>query len=480
MTRIFSKIKNIPQNLKATIVFAIASFATTGINYLTTPIFVRLLSQSEYGMVSIYNSVYSIVSTVATLTLSRPGVLTVGLYEHSEERWKYLSGMLGVIAVSSVAVFALMAITWPLLGSYINLPFSLVCLMLATCFLQPAMTFWTYKNRYEQSYKTTFWVTVGTALLAQVVSIFAVYYCKENTNFDLTSVRLWSAAAINLSAAGVLYVYICCKGKRFINVSLWKKSVVFALPLIPHYLGFAFLNGTDKIMIGTMISEEKAGIYSLASIVSMVSSLVWQALCVSITPFMYSCLGSKRFKNIQKNIYPLLVFIAVCCALISLAAPEIIWIFSTSEYAEAMYIIPSIAAGVFMHILYDVFSNVAFFHKKSVWIMVATVTAALVNVVLNYICIRRFGYLAAGYTTLASYSLLAMLHYAISRKVEREKIFDLKKCIMLSALVIVACMLCIPLYRLTLVRYVLIAGVAAAVVIKRNYFIDAIAHMGVK
>ena len=73
-----------------------------------------------------------------------------------------------------------------------------------------------------------------------------------------------------------------------------------------------------------------------------------------------------------------------------------------------------------------------------------------------------------------------MLHYAISRKVEREKIFDLKKCIMLSALVIVACMLCIPLYRLTLVRYVLIAGVAAAVVIKRNYFIDAIAHMGVK
>ena len=39
MKALWNKFKNMPQSLKATLVFAIASFATSGINYLTTPIF---------------------------------------------------------------------------------------------------------------------------------------------------------------------------------------------------------------------------------------------------------------------------------------------------------------------------------------------------------------------------------------------------------------------------------------------------------
>ena len=61
MKAILKKFQNMPESLKATLVFAIASFATSGINYLTTPIFTRLLSGEEYGVVSTYNSCYAIV-----------------------------------------------------------------------------------------------------------------------------------------------------------------------------------------------------------------------------------------------------------------------------------------------------------------------------------------------------------------------------------------------------------------------------------
>lgn len=479
MTKLLMKIKNMSENLKATIVFSIASFATTGINYLTTPIFTRVLTQSEYGIISIYNSLYAVVSVVATMTLSRPGVLTVGLYEHAENRWKYLSGMLGAVAVSSIIVSALAALAWPLVYSYINLPVSLVVLMMLTCLLQPAVSFWTTKNRYEYKYKATFLVTVSTAILSQAVSIAAVFFCKKYTNADLAEVRLWSSAFVNLIAALVLYGYICFKGKRFVDIPLWRKTLIFAVPLIPHYLGFAFLNGTDKIMIGAMCGEDKAGIYSLAAVISMVGSLVWQALCVSVTPFMYNRLGSRRFKDIREGVKPLLVLVGLCCVLISLAAPEIIRILSTKEYLEGVYVVPAAAAGVFMHILYDVFSNVAFFHKRSVWIMLATIIAAATNVVLNYICIQKFGYVAAGYTTLVSYALLAIFHYGLSRKVEKERIFDEKFCVILSLLIICACLICNFFYSLVVLRYLLVAVIVAIVVFKRTYFLQAISYMGV-
>ena len=55
MKAFLQKLKSMPETLKATLVFAIASFATSGINYITTPIFTRILSKSEYGLISVYN-----------------------------------------------------------------------------------------------------------------------------------------------------------------------------------------------------------------------------------------------------------------------------------------------------------------------------------------------------------------------------------------------------------------------------------------
>lgn len=473
------KIRNIPENLKATIVFAIASFATSGINYITTPVFTRLLTQSEYGVVSVYNSLYTIVSVIATLTLSRPGVLNVGLYEHAENRWRYLSSMLGAVAVSTLVLSGIVALLWPSIATLVDLPVSLVVLMLLTCLLQPTVTFWTSKNRYEYNYKTTFFVTVGSAILAQAASIAAVFWCAQHTEANLAVIRLWSAGAVNLAVAVVLYVYVCAKGKKYIDFPLWKKTFAFALPLIPHYLGFALLSGTDKIMIRDMVGADKAGIYSLAAVISAVGSLLWQALCVSVTPYMYAKLGARKFKDVREDIKPLLILVALCCVLISLAAPEIIRILSTEEYLEGVYVVPPIAAGVFMHILYDVFSNISFFHKKSVLIMLATVIAAAMNVAMNYICIKQFGYYAAGYTTLASYMLLAILHYWISVKLEHERVFDARFSVILSIVLLGACLLCNFVYSFYVVRYVFIVAILLVIVLKRKYFIGAISNLGV-
>ena len=164
------------ENIKATFFLGIASFLTSGINYLTTPFFTRILSTSEYGLISKYNSVYLIISVIATLTLSRPGILSVGLYEHKENRWKYLSTMLGEVLVSTVLSFALLGVLWNSIRSIINIPFSLILLIFVSCAVQPAMTFWTYKQRYEYKWKTTFAINVGTAILAQAVSIVAVIW----------------------------------------------------------------------------------------------------------------------------------------------------------------------------------------------------------------------------------------------------------------------------------------------------------------
>lgn len=444
--------KNIPEGLKATIVFAIASFATSGINYITTPIFTRLLSTAEYGLISVYNSWFEIVRVFASLTLIFPGILNVGLYEHSDNRWKYLSSVLGMTACSTIIISIGYIMFQNTINALFQLPTVAIILMLLMCFFQPATIFWTQKQRYEIQYKITFIVSVGSAIMAQIVSVVAVLTFR-NTGVNLAIVRLWSAGIVNIVVAIYLYIYICKKGCKYIDIPLWKTTLVVAVPLIPHYLSTVVLSSIDKIMISQMVGQSKTGIYSLAAILSAIGVLIWRALSVTYTPFVNRKLGEKNYTQIRTAVKPLLVVVAIFCILTALGAPEIIGILATKDYYEGIYVVPPIAAGIYTTALYDNFTAVSFFYKKSVYIMFATVVAAISNIILNYICIQKFGYIAAGYTTLASNLILTALHYINSRRIVKEEIYDSRFCFVSVCIVIICCMSCIFVYQTRMVRY---------------------------
>ena len=463
-----------PENLKATLVFAIASFATSGINYLTTPIFTRLLSGAEYGTVAVYNSWFAIVRVFASMTLIFPGILNVGLYDHSENRWRYLSSMLGITSLCSVLLGGVYALCPELFQRLLGLDGSLMVLMLFSCFALPATTMWTMKQRYEYRYKSTFFVSVGSAVLAQAVAVAAVMLADRN----LDRVRLWSAGLVNMAVGLALFAHILRKGKVFVDLPLWKKTFLVALPLIPHYLGGELLSSMDKIMIDALVGKQEAGIYALAAILSAIGILLWRALSVMFNPFVNAKLGSREFTKIREAVKPLMLVVGILCVIASLAAPEIIRVLATEEYLAGVYVVPPVAAGIFIHAMYDTFAAVSFFHKKSTRIMTATLTAAAVNLVGNYVFIKSFGYIAAGYTTLLSNLVLTAMHYRSARRIEPEEIYDPRFSLRSVALVTAGCLLCNLLYPFTLLRFCLIAALLGFIVLRRRAVIDML--MGMK
>ena len=464
MRAVLLKFKSMPETLKATFVFAVASFATSGINYITTPIFTRILSKSEYGLISVYNSWYDVIKVVAAMTLIFPGILNVGLYDHSDNRYKYLSSMLGITSVSTLALVVIYAVFFRGINALIGLPPLLMVLMLAMCMFAPATTFWTFKQRYEFRYKITFFVAVGSALLAQILSIAAVLLAKRYTDWNLAVVRLWAAGAVNLIVAAILFIHILKQGGKIVDLPLWKKTFIVAIPLIPHYLGSVALTSTDRIMIERMEGLDKTGIYSLVAILSAIGVLLWRALSVTFTPYINAKLGERDFKAIRENVKPLLVMVGLTCVLVSLAAPEIIRILATDDYLQGVYVVPPIAAGIYIHAMYDNFTAISFFHKNSVGIMIATLIAAATNIVLNYFCIRRFGFIAAGYTTLVSNLVLTGMHYFNARRIEKEKVFSPLFSLLSVIAVTLLCLAANLTYALSWLRWIIFAAVFCALI----------------
>ena len=97
--------------------------------------------------------------------------------------------------------------------------------------------------------------------------------------------------------------------------------------------------------------------------------------------------------------------------------------------------------------------------------------AAISNIILNYIFIEMFGFIAAGYTTMVCYALLALLHYMNVKKKKYDDAIDNKKILVISIVVIVVSVLISILYSHRLLRYSFILTMFLATFIKRKAII---------
>ena len=98
---------------------------------------------------------------------------------------------------------------------------------------------------------------------------------------------------------------------------------------------------------------------------------------------------------------------------------------------------------------------------------------------MNFIFINLFGYVAAGYTTLACYIILSVFHYLIMKKavkneVSVKQLFNLKAIVALSAVVIVSMAGCTLLYFNNIVRYIVIGVFLVVLLIMHKKIINLI------
>jgi O-antigen/teichoic acid export membrane protein len=168
------------------------------------------------------------------------------------------------------------------------------------------------------------------------------------------------------------------------------------------------------------------------------------------------------------------LFIAIISIGLVLVAPEIIWILGGDKYAEGIWVVAPVSASIYFQFLYAMYGNIEFYYEENLFIMFASIGAAGLNIVLNYIFIKLYGFVAAGYTTLVCYVLYAFFHYKFSSYVLKKHTGGMKhlyndKFVLLCAVaVIVLSLLLMSLYNYPVIRYLVVAGILVAMFICRK------------
>ena len=476
-TGIFSKIKGLYQRqnpmARASLWAFTASIVQKGMNVLATPIFTRLLTTEQYAQYTLYQSWHDIFIIFSSLNLFNYCVMTA-LTEFEEDREGFIASAQTLIIGLTTACFALYCAVHIFAGNVLGFSLPVVALMFLDLLFFASFNLWTAKERYFFHYKlmTALSILIGT--MGPILGVVAIFLFPSEPGFD----RIYAVAAVNIVVGLWAFLYNLSRSKTRFSLRYWKYILAYCLPLIPHFLSTQILSRFDRIMINDMVSASKAGIYSLAYSVSMLSIIVNDAILKPLVPWTYQLIRAKSNLNaLRRNVNWLLVLVAGLNFLLILMAPEAVWIFATEEYYEAVYIIPAVSASVFFMFLFNIFANIEYYYAETKFVSCASICAAVLNVVLNYVCITKFGYIAAGYTTLISYVAYSIGHFIFMGVVSKKhaggyQYYDNRFILMISFLFVAVSLLVIPTYQYPAIRYMLIAVVIIACIIKRRRIIQ--------
>ena len=464
------KYKKLPLQVQASLWFLIGSFLQKGISVFTTPIFTRLFNTIEYGQYSVFNSWLGIITIIVTLNL-HAGVYTTGLVRFDENKVEFSSSLQGLTLTLCLlwsGVYWSSHLFWNSLFGLSTMQMSAMLLMIWT---SATFLFWATEQRVAYKYKTLIIVTLLVSIAKPILGIILVLNSK-----DKVLARIVGLLVVELIGYAWTFFNQMSKGKVFFSKDIWLYALKFNIPLIPHYLSAVILNNSDRIIISDMVGSSEAGIYSLAYSISLIMTLFISAIQQTMIPWMYQKIHDKRSSEIKTIAYPAMILIAILNLLLIVFAPEAVKLFAPKSYYEAIYVIPPIAMSTFFLFMYNLFVPFEFYFGKTKYIAISSMLAAFLNIVLNYIFIGMFGYIAAGYTTLGCYILNACFHYFFMKKVcdielETKEIFSIKTIFLISIIFMIIGFLCLALYNHAVARYIVIGLIVVMLFIKRKYLI---------
>ena len=458
---------------KASLWYAVCSVLQKCIGLIVIPIYTRLMSEGDYGTYVVFQSWTEIVAIFVTLNLGSY-VFNNGMMKFKNDRDGFASSMLGLTGLIGIAWMIIFLVAPSFWSGVFGLAAPYVFLLVLRCIVLPSYSYWSAKLRYEFRYKPVVALTLVLSIATPVASIPAILFSSD---------KVAAALVVQVLVMMIVYLVPLCsiikRSRNFFSIKYWVFALKFNLPLIPHLLSTVILQQADRIMISNICGSAFAAIYSVAYSAGLAMSFIHSAIVQALTPWMYQTIEAKDYGRIQPVSMAILAIVGGASLLLTLFAPEIMMLLAPASYYEGIYAIPPVAACVILMTAFNLFVTVEYYFEETLWVMTASIIAAVLNVALNFLLLPVFGFLAAAYTTLLCYFLLVVGHCVLMRKAMKKhgmnaQLFDLKHIYGIIILFVGLMVACSAIYSHIAIRYSILAVFALAIFVKRSWIKEKI------
>jgi len=203
------------------------------------------------------------------------------------------------------------------------------------------------------------------------------------------------------------------------NFKLWRSMMVYALPLVLVGFGGMINETLDRIMLGWWGPGETAdankamvGVYSACYKLAILITISIQAFRMGAEPFFFK---QAETDQAQKTYAKVMKFFVISLCVMFLLVMLYIDIWKLFIQNPAMYVgLKVVPILLIANMFLGVYYNLSIWYKLSnktmagAWI---TLFGALITILINYLAIPHFGYMASAWATFFCYGSMMVVSY---------------------------------------------------------------------
>ena len=393
-------------------------------------------------------------TVVIIITCSVYAYVHKALIEFKDEKKSYIFSIIVFSILAVVISFCISLIFKEKLMKLLSLDNFLYYWLFISCLGFALYSIADYYCIFQNKYYIVAMIVLSVGPISQFLSV-GLSYVLEN---DKYIGRVIGLDFVYLLVAVCLIVWMFVGRKPKFKTKYVKTTLAFTIPIIPHLLSQMVLTQCDLVMISYFCGSSKSGIYSMGHTVGFLALTVMSQIMASWSPWVYRRMEDKEFKTIFDNSKLIVLVGAFISIGLLTISTELIKIFLTDVYSPCIYIVPTLVVAMFFQFIYIFVYDFQFFNKKAKSIAASSIVAAIFNLITNYIFIPKFGFLAAGFTTLASYFVLLMINFFFTVRIGINKVYDIKQLFAWTIVVGVYALICVKLKNEFIVRYIMFIG----------------------
>ena len=411
---------------KNTLIFALGNLGSKLVTFLLVPLYTGVLATAQFGQVDLITTICMVAAPAIFLNIGE-AVMRFCLDKNADlDAIMSAAFLVMVIAVVPGAAFTVGILLYRKVSEYWLL------ILLYTIALGISQIGLCYLRGKEQLLKYSAGNILQTLLIAVLNIIFLLVFKWGVFGYLLSYVIAYAITAVYAFIAGSAFGVL----KRFkIKKDLFKQMIVYSVVLIPNTFMWWIMNSSDRLMVTEMRGLDENGIYAAAyklpTIVSVVTGIFNQA---------YSYSAIKEDESKDKNEYNESVFNALLAFLVLIGMgllmflKPILSVYVDEKYFTSWLFSPPLIVGMALMALGTFLANFYVVNKDSKGFMFSATAGAVLNLVLNFLSIPRFGAMGAAVATCFSYFVVFLYRFFDTKKYVKIKVFSLRNILSLSCL----------------------------------------------
>ena len=411
-----SVLKGIRELGGETIAYGFASVASSVFAIFLIPLYTRVLSPADYGLVALVTALTGVVSTFVVLGLDSAAGRWFFDDGDDARRGAVISSWFWCQLGVSTAAAAVIVVAAPWIGRRISdspaasLTVTLAALSIPFATFRVVAALWLRCNRL--AWRASGFLTFAALSSVLPSAVLVLLFSQRVPGVFLG--RLAGAVATAVFGLTILRGRI---RPRQISPDVLSGMVRFGLPLIPTALAAWITASSDRIILNVMLGESAVGIYSVAVSVAAVVALFTGAFDYAWGPFAFAKVHEPGGPELVSATLSWFTIVSCCLATaISLFAPEALRILTTPKFYGAASAVPYLA---FSFVAFGLMSLVAIganIAKKSSIVAASIGLGALINIAFNIALIPLMGRDGAAAATLLAYLGAACVMYVWSQR----------------------------------------------------------------